>query len=525
MLGDMATYIDDLKKGIIFIQFFELRTYFITFSANFKIEDDGTFNSCLGNFSIFHSYLIKTGPRAKILYELNDIYFPEEQKALWLQTLGKTFDVLNVDSDVYALCSIPNNLLALLMYEKANVVLRESHKLDDIRLARKTIEKLRKIVFEQGAPEMHEVGENNELVLPNDFEEEREVGEFPVDQARAKLQHRSWLTEWKALLLKLARKQLFFAQLFGPSSSTASQQSSHQSTSSPSSQHSTSSPRRQQSTSSPSTQQITPSTSTSGVHRPINRLQPVHARGRGTLPTFAPRDPRQYSRAYARVFGQIENEENEEFAAQHVNLNNLSYSPSMSIHSIYYSVLGCYSRRNLINKISLRTFERHSPIMFDRMQRNLLTTEDVGNLKSLAGSRHVLVNQIRGIAGTTSEEPNNPFTFYFFYDETANTTTIKVAKLILATAKCLSMDLMSQGARPICCEAVFDGYVPPRLISLLLKSEGIAFRGMHLRTRSLPNGSVFTQNALTARYSLCRFILPLLERGAVNVLLPHGRRN
>jgi hypothetical protein len=163
--------------------------------------------------------------------------------------------------------------------------------------------------------------------------------------------------------------------------------------------------------------------------------------------------------------------------------------------------------------------------MMDRLVRNLLSVDDLGTIRGLACSGHVPLNQIRGIIGTGGHR--TCFNFYFLHDELANTSIKQVARLFMASAHCLVHDLLgyNYGDRLVCTEAVFDGFIPRKFERDLLDMETVSFSRMRLRTRNVPQNNLFPGSSLSTRFTQCRFLLPLLERGTVNRLLPRDGRH
>lgn len=534
---------------------------------------DGTLDSCLGKYSIFHSYKIKFGEKSEILYEWNDVFYSD--KALWLNAVARSFNVLEMNNCMYALCALPKNLLAQLMYDKAVVEYRDgANTRKDTKFLRKTVRTLR--IHANLAPDVEPVSSEDDS--SDDLSDDDHSGHFPIFQpffqhqrnqetveaphndVRVQHQENQGAMEaqdddaaWRRWAEANVRDFIASAGVANNESDVGTSQrsafhpyavqgrasSAHSSGASreteanwPSRYHSGSrvqsvhvwpsvrrSPRFH---STPSTLQAATTS-----HAPSTSRTQSDAEQPSTSSSSWLHDPRLSSTGY-RVAQQVQDQqnvyneggENQENQAQQASVNMYDiFTPCMNLHAISDAVGAGYNDKYAPNKVNLNDIERCSPTFLHRMLEGSLTTQDLSIFRVLAKSDRVPLHQLRGVVGTGGV--NNTYSFFFLYDTSACTEIRQVACLFLSVAKCLTQDLLGHvRTRPICCEARFNGYIPTRILTDLLVRESLALGGMQLRTRRIPLDALWSSNDLLRRYSLCRYLLPLFEARRVNLLQP-----
>jgi hypothetical protein len=439
-----------------------------------------------------------------------------------MNAVARTFDVLKMNSSIYALCNLPSCILAYVTYHKALDVLKESKNEKTLTLIRKTVERLRLTVnaVQDDAPERF-----------NDFEMNgRPVG--LVDRVErldlSIARHSIWRQEWATTLnnvdcTKPAYTTRRARRRYGqPSQCLKSIQNPITAMRTSSSQPSTSTACRHNPTASTSTASIsTASISTASISTartsstcPMNRTS-----ARRSVATLRRMAAAAHVRRSAKKQSAVTQQPTWSSRSETLNLDS-----TLNVYKVVNAVAYMYSRCNDANKISLRQFEREAPVMMDRMVHNLLTADNLATVRGLARSGHVPLHQIRGIMGTGGHR--SCFSLYFLYDDQANTEINQVATLFFAVASCLVQDMLAHnyGERLTCCKAFFDGFIPRKFVRDLLSLQTISMCRMDLRTRNVPQQNLFPESSLSARFSQCRFLLPLLERGCVNKLVPrHGR--
>lgn len=529
------------------------------------MQADGTLDSCLGKYSIFHSYKIKFGEKSEILYEWNDVFYSD--KALWLNAVARSFNVLEMNNCMYALCALPKNLLAQLMYDKAVAEYRcGANTRKDTKFLRKTVRTLR--IHANLAPDVEPVSSEDDS---SDSSDDDHLGHFPIfqpffqhqrNQETVEAPHndvrvqndedRIWMLRAEANVRDYiasarvtnnesdagtSRRSVFhpYAVQGRASSAHSSGDSRETEANWPSRNHSGS--RVQSVHVWPSVRRSsrflsTPSTlqEVSASHAPSTSRTQSDAEQPSTSSSSWLHDPRLSSTGY-RVAQQVQDQqnvyneggENQENQAPQASVNMYDiFTPSMSLHALSDAVGAGYGDKYAPNKVNLNDIERCSPTFLHRMLEGSLTTQDLSIFRVLAKSDRVPLHQLRGVVGTGGV--NNTYSFFFLYDTSACTEIRQVARLFLSVAKCLTQDLLGHvRTRPICCEARFDGYIPTRILTDLLVIESLALGGMQLRARRIPLDALWNGNDLGRRYSLCRYLLPLFEARRVNLLQPrHG---
>jgi hypothetical protein len=577
------------------------------------MEENGSVNSYLGNFNIFHSYKVRVGISPIIYYEWDDMYFPAMQRKMWIQTVGRTFDVLKMTNCMYALSSLPKQDLALFTFDKALDLLKQNYRVGnrDLDLARKTVERLRVFVYEIGAPDEpqeyvhHARGED----IDEELVEQREPLRFDLMEA-----HSLWKRTWRDAVREVEGTRIVVIlddePFIWPTESSSPQPASQPSTSREVDRSSSSRPGTSLTASQPSTSQQ--NSSRPGTSLTASQSSTSQTSSNNTLFVFQARDPRQLSVNYnpelqgavsitpvtrpappaaarpaaaarpparpappaaarpaaarpARVArpapparpaaahpparpaaahpparpaaahppahpappaaarpaaarpARAARPAAARPAAAHPAarpapfLRNINYRNSMNIHSVTHAISGSYTRRYAPNKISLRELNRSAPIILDRIGNNLVSANNLMSIRCLAESKPVPLHHIRGIIG--SRGYHYEYSFYFLYDELANTSRVQVARLFLSVAKCLVQDLLghNRNDRPTCSEANFDGFIPANVMDEFEIVERMALGGMRLRQRRIPFEELFTENSIASKFSLCRYISPLLE--------------
>jgi hypothetical protein len=435
-----------------------------------------------------------------------------------MNAVARTFDVLKMNSSIYALCNLPSCILAYVTYHKALDVLKESKNEKTLTLIRKTVERLRLTVnaVQDDAPERF-----------NDFEMNgRPVG--LVDRGErldlSIARHSIWRQEWATTLNKVdctkpayttrrarhrnAQPSQSLKSITAITAMRTSSSQSHPSTSTACRHNPTAS------TSTASTSTASTSTASTSSACPMNRTS-----ARRSVATLRRLAAAAHVGRSAKKQSAVTQQPTWSSRSENLNLDS-----TLNVYKVVNAVAYMYSRCNDANKISLRQFEREAPVMMDRMVHNLLTADNLATVRGLARSGHVPLHQIRGIMGTGGHR--SCFSFYFLYDDQANTEIHQVATLFYAVASCLVQDLLAHnyGERLTCCKAFFDGFIPRKFVRDLLALQTISLCRMDLRTRNVPQQNLFPESSLSTRFSQCRFLLPLLERGCVNKLVPrHGR--